>query len=473
MTSLRVSRVVLVLVCALAPAIARAERSTCNVSADGNRFCDAAMPCDGRRSCIGDAGTEDWFCLAADRSMLGVRECMAACTTMFGCEGRMDCPVINGITGSCQRIEASDVTTPGVCTYVSSGAPNQGITYCAPSATGSIATHFIGACHVLPMRAGDPTVYTPDYFRGDCDGDGCANGADSDPCAPPEAGTTCGPVPSPAESPFCPSPPPLACRPTGTGLVCDEARPCTRDGAMCAAGTECEDGWSDGPRCRPECGTIFACAPATGGATGEVCPPFDGMIGACLPVPDPLYPGYGGVCMYGGLSDLSCPSSMLSSACFVDPTTGSATANFFQGDCDTDGVPNGCDPTQCSADGMVSALCDDVPGVGCDAVPPPPDAGVEEDAAVVDADAGNTDGGNTDVDAANEPDASAETDAASVRDAGSSSADAGSSEVDVSGQRFGGGGGCRCGAAGGDRGGLGGIALVALALGAWVARRRR
>jgi MYXO-CTERM domain-containing protein len=466
MTSLRLTGAVLVFFgsLTLAASPARAERSTCDVGDDGGRFCGGVITCDERRDCIGDTGTEDWYCEPRSPSRPDALECMAACTTMFGCGAATDCPPINGQTPTCQPAEGESI---GVCTYRSGSASNVRITYCADGG-GHVTAAFMAACHTLPRAAGGTPVYTPDYYLGDCDGDGCANGADTDPCSMPSTGGSCAATGPAATSPYCPPPPPLACVPQVDAITCDDARPCSPDGAPCDGSSTCEDGWSDGPRCRPECGSLFLCnlsAGTLGGSDG--CPPLGGRDGVCmaLPAPFPAYPAYGGVCVYGFFADGSCDASRITSDCFVDSTTMMGTANFYQGDCDGDLVPNGCDSMVC-VPGSDTIACEPVPGAGCDVVLPVPDAGVMDvDAGTATPDSGNTmgeDAGNV-----------ANDDASTTNDAGNVAFDAGNGAADASGGSFSGGGGCRCSAGGGERGGAAAAPATLIVLGAMWARRRR
>ncbi len=473
MTSFRLSGFVLVSFVAstLAASSAQAERVSCAITTDGSWVCDGVTTCSDRRDCIGDPGTENLFCLAPNPTRPDQRECMLPCTTMFGCGSASDCPVIGPVGSTlapfCQ--DASDGTS--ICTYHGTAPPNQRITYCADGGA-TILTHYLSACQTLPRAAGDPPVYTQDYFEGDCDGDGCPNGADTDPCALPATGASCAISTEPARSPFCPPLQPLACAPGSGGLVCEDARPCAGVGSACGAVSICEDGWSDGPRCRPSCSTLILCQSAATGRMPEPCPEFDGSAGFCVPSPVSIagYPGYDGACVYvPSFVDATCSASTPSATCFLLPGTSTVTTNFFLGDCDGDGIPNGCDSMRC-VPGSAADGCVPVPGDGCAATLAMPDAGI------VDAGGSTTDAGDTMPDAGGEPspDGSLTTDdSGTTSDSGTQAFDAGVTDNDASGGSFTGGGGCRCSAAGGDRGGLAGLGLAVLALGVTFARRRR
>ncbi|HJL14449.1 MAG TPA: hypothetical protein RMH99_02265 [Sandaracinaceae bacterium LLY-WYZ-13_1] len=141
------------------------------------------------------------------------------------------------------------------------------------------------------------------------------------------------------------------------------------------------------------------------------------------------------------------------------------TPNWYLGDCDGDGCPNGADPAPC-ADG--SELCEATPFLGpsCDGTPTPVDAGVTPPV-----DAGPTPGADAGPTPA--PDAGPPL----AVDAGPSPPmDAGTAPgVDAAeapnGLEFTGGGGCTCRAAPA-RGGSGAW-LAALGLLGWIAGRRR
>jgi hypothetical protein len=350
---------------------------------------------------------------------------------------------------------------PSICTWHAPDAAAMPlaaqVTYCT-AAGFHIPIAKVTACHTLPGASG---LMTTDYFHGDCDGDGCPNGHDTDPCTPSAA---CDILVSPFESPFCAHPPALACDViAGRGFVCEDARPCdpmlgsTANG--CSIGT-CESGWSDAPRCRPPCSTLFLCVPGAlpgGGAPREQCPQLDGADGQCVALPSgvPSIDGRDGVCIYTDFFDTSCVGATVSSACFDDPS-GALTTNFFAGDCDGDGAPNGCDAMRCASGGGTST-CVGTAGAGCTPSYTAPDAGLDEDAGV-DAGSAPLDGGPT-RDAAPTGDASTIMDATTPISSGS----------EVS---FGGGGGCRCGVIGGRARTDAGVALVLALLAITIERRR-
>ncbi len=447
--------------------LAHADRGECDLDAAGMRTCRMPMTCAARADCIAGAGTGDETCQNLTANGSTSRECMHDCTTLFSCTSNSQCPTINSIVPTCSPV-GPPLGAPSVCTWSTSSTsapPSAQITYCTPPGN-HIAEALITQCHRM---AGSLTQFTTDYFRGDCDGDGCPNGHDTDPCAPATVGTSCVPPTAPFESPFCAPLPALACAPGATGLVCGDARPCNPASASilpCPIGS-CEDGWSDGPRCRPDCGSLFLCTLGSrpgGGSPPEQCPMLDGATGVCSPLPASLAPvaGRDGICIYSSFFDSSCLGAVPLDACFVSPG-GGFTSNYFAGDCDGDGAPNACDTAICMSGGETSA-CRDVVGAGCTPTyTPPSDAGVDggSDAAIA-------------TDAATTPDSgSAAVDAASVADAGNTSGDASITMDGGIRAGFSGGGGCRCAAAGTRTRPWAGTALALLALGLVMRRRPR
>lgn len=443
-----------------APLVARAEPGVCDLDNSGNRVCGPSMSCVTRADCIMGAGTDDETCQDIALGTGSVtRECMPDCTTLFSCGSASDCPRVNDIGPTCSPVAMGTTTLPSICTWTAGATTTTPlaaqITYC--TAPGNhIAPSQITACH---RRADDPTMFTTDYFRGDCDGDGCPNGHDTNPCMVDPTGS-CTPSIAPFESPFCAPLPALACTFGDTGIVCGDARPCNPASASilpCSIGT-CEDGWSEVPRCRPTCGTLFLCATgalAGGGSPPEQCPLLNGSIGQCLPLPASIdsVDGRDGLCIYSDFFDTSCLSGTgPGSACFMQPD-GMLTDNYWAGDCDGDGAPNACDDMIC-ADGGGTMSCDSPAGAACTPTYTLPDAGVDggptEDAATTQADSG-----------------------ASSGDAGNTASDASTMNDGGVQAGFSGGGGCHCAAAGTTSRPWGGAALALLTLGLVLRSRRR
>lgn len=445
---------------ALAPSAALAGPMMCDVEPDGRLVCVPPETCASRRDCLGPPGTEDWFCRVVGTAT-ATPICVPSCGTIYACDPEMppsgQCPALPGRTASCTGLDpaadlGADVPPLGLCTYSVATRP-AAIDYCT-EATAQILGPMFRACHTMPRVAGDPAHFTSDYFQGDCDGDGCANGRDAMPCT---AGSSC--LPTSAESPTCAPAPPLACRPGATGIECGDARPCQLDGAPCALG-RCEASWSDGgPRCRPECSTLFLCSTmaASTVASGDepACPRLGTEIGMC--VLDPTMsmlvddPRYDGICVYPSWrSDGTCDVSTVHTTCAID-ADGLPTANFYTGDCDSDGIPNGCDSLVC--DPMAGpGRCLDAPGdPSCRAMLPTlPDAAVPDDAGL-DVDSGPS----------------------TQEDAASESLDADTVAIDAGPPvRFGGGGGCRCRATGTGAGGASWALLALLAMGLGARRAR-
>ena len=268
MTYVRLGSLLAAVIVVSMASVALAERADCDITSPTGVTCPPRTSCSTRATCISGPGTEDATCQNIVTIGGAARECMPDCTTLFGCAQASDCPTIHGIPPIC-----APTTMPGlpfVCAYyataTSTTPPDQQITYCVPNAMAGnhIAASDVANCHRL---AGNPSVFTDDYYRGDCDGDGCPNGHDTNPCMATLVGTSCTPLgPTPFESPFCAPLPAIACSVSGSQLSCGDARPCRSDASAlpCApASGTCEAGWSDVPRCRPSCSTLFLCATGT------------------------------------------------------------------------------------------------------------------------------------------------------------------------------------------------------------------
>ncbi len=447
------------------PVPAHADRQNCDIGpASSSRMCDTPLDCTTRSQCFTGPGTDDHTCQAITVGSVTTRECIPQCSTMFACGGNDQCPVMNGIAGTC----SPTITSPQICiwTTTSTSVPAyQQISYCAGG--GHISDSNIGACHRLPRSS--PSVYTPDYFQGDCDDDGCPNGFDTNPCHADDGACTPA-MGERAESPWCAPLPALACDVSTAGVImCGDARPCTVGATSplpCGFGA-CEAEWSDVPRCRPPCSDFFLCA--VGASYPEQCPQLNGQPGTCVPLPAaiPAPPLRDGYCTYSDFTDASCAGTTLTPSCFQPPGMTRLTDDFFAGDCDRDGAPNGCDDAICMAGGGTST-CRPEPGPGCTpSYTPPPDAGPGPDAG---SDAGDDAGEDADTgaDAGQEPGTDGGSNVTPT-DTGSGGMDAGASGGPVA--SFAGGGGCRC-AVGSRQAPLGSIVL-ALALGIVIAQRRR
>lgn len=450
------------------PLSARAERSDCVLDAAGQRVCGSRSTCTTRASCIVGTGTESLRCEDVAANGDTTRECLRDCTTLFSCTTSAECPRVNGIAGTCSPV-SPPTDSPMICTWTTpslSAPADEQVSYCVGPGYHVSPTQ-IALCH---RRTGALSAYTEDYYRGDCDGDGCPNGRDNDPCTPAMGACDPGATAIAYDSPFCAPLPALACTTSSSGLVCFDARPCMTiagsNSLACPASSVCEAGWSDVPRCRPSCSTMFLCQMGPSTASDQ-CPILGGHPGTCVALPSSIPPtdGRDGVCRYDQFLDVSCAGMTLDARCFHDPR-GNLTSNFFAGDCDNDGAPNDCDTMICTSGGQTST-CD--PVVGTDCTPtytPPPDAGV---------DGGNDSG----VDAGSDTNPDAGTDAGTT-DAGTTTRDAGSSSNDGAttmdaglGTSFSGGGGCRCAAAGTRTRPWAGAMLLLLGLGLVMRARAR
>jgi MYXO-CTERM domain-containing protein len=168
---------ILSIVLLLAPAAARAEPLHCRVTGlDGGGTilayrCSAPVPCSTVATCDPTVFGDRAVCQAFDERT-GEPFCRAECSTILGCDETSDCARLGSATPQCVPFEPSDGGEPsGLCLY-----PTLGITYCA-DAPPTVIDHYWMACHTLPGGG-----VTSNYFDGDCDGDGCANGEDSTPC---------------------------------------------------------------------------------------------------------------------------------------------------------------------------------------------------------------------------------------------------------------------------------------------------
>jgi hypothetical protein len=242
---------------------------------------------------------------------------------------------------------------------------------------------------------------------------------------------------------------PLICDLTGSGATPEYH--CNMP-VSCGPGTTCPSFFTEarcdefgfgGPRCRPACGTLFTC-------DGDSdCPGLAGVLATCERAE--LYAdGPAGVCTFAGLGIEYCVEDGVAiragdvAHCHQRPD-GSYTANWFEGDCDRDGCPNGSDVAVCFSSGA-PCLAPNL-GPGCEA--PTTDAGVPDAGVpVADAGAAPADGGPASTDAGS-VDAGSRVDAGSSRDGGSAGFDAGRQLPPDQVPSFHGGGGCACSAAAG------------------------
>lgn len=375
----------------VAPAAARAEARWCEwtsgtlFSARGALVCypdsDPGRPCAGDADCVSTAGA-----VGSDRLCIG-GECMPPCSTIRLCEvDADDC----GVGASCRPVSSGrrpDILTPDGAAF----SPNGVCVLDDPSSTSTALPRALcpdGAAswdaweraHVYEHdfgTLGTRPVHTNAWGFGDFDGDGCPNDLDALACVSPSGPCAVDPAP------------PASCGPrTGTGECCTiEAGTlvCDPDPGACDCST-----------------TLRLCSPGPRVFSTE-CPPLGTSEGTCV---RPDQPGAVGVCLYlAFLDDCSDLGALDAARCFVTPD-GAPTANFFEGDCDDDGCPNGNDPFRCNAcDGVLCSSESTDPRVDCrqgaDPLPDParcapvePDAAVAPDAgAAGPMDAGTEDAG--------------------------------------------------------------------------------
>lgn len=165
----------------LAPSAALAETLYCRVlgpDAGGATLgyrCNGPVPCSTDATCDVAVFGDRAVCQAFDERTTE-RLCRAECSTIVGCDETSDCARLGGATPQCVPFLEGSGEPSGLCVY-----PSLGITYCA-EAPPSVINHFWTTCHTLPGGG-----VTSNYFDGDCDGDGCANGEDAAPCEAGEA----------------------------------------------------------------------------------------------------------------------------------------------------------------------------------------------------------------------------------------------------------------------------------------------
>lgn len=342
------------------PSTARADLSGCLLTGSNSED-GASMGCEGLELC----GTEG-LCrdgLACNAAGL----CLPECSTLVGCDRDEECGTLRA-GGTCQRFATGvDLGAAGVCT-----APDLPIQYC--NGTGPISVNRFLACHALPFS----DTLAPSWFDGDCDRDGCPNGSDPFPCV---SGSTCG-RPD-AEAAVCPhrlvgvGPERCVFLPSSEIASCATAHPCSArsdcpEGFACPAGT-----------CEPTaCTALYSCRHLADCPEGtELGEPI-----LCLPTTR-LDPGLGhgdGFCLFASFGvTAACTALGDARSCFV--RDGRFSNDFFQGDCDLDGCPNGLDPSPCSADVSEPCRPDGVSPACGTSIPPARDAGVPfDDAALPD-----------------------------------------------------------------------------------------
>jgi len=345
----------------LIPSNARAELAGClltGANSDGG----ASIACEGLELCASGAVCRDGLACNVTSGL-----CLPECSTIVGCDADEECDALR-VGGSCQRFASGmDLWTGGVCT-----APELPIQYC--NGTGNVSVDRFLACHTLPFS----DTLAPSWFDGDCDGDGCSNGGDLLPCI---SGGACG-RPDPLAL-LCPH------RLVGVGpercVFLPSGAPSCATAHPCSAASECPEGFAcSDETCEPvACTAVYSCRNVADCPRGtELGEPV-----VCLPTAR-LDPGRGhgdGFCLFDSFAVTSaCFGLLEAQSCFF--RDGAFSNDFFQGDCDLDGCPNGLDPSPCSVDG--AALCrPDGTSPACDTPIPPArlDAGVPfEDAALPD-----------------------------------------------------------------------------------------
>ena len=316
--------------------------------------------------CRPDVGCDAGFCDPepgqADRVCIDGR-CVPPCTTIRLCDETSECLGL----GECVELSGG---RPDIRSSAGSYSPRGACVERAVSA-GSGLPRTEALCdttwiswsrmylHEFTFGAfGTRLLHTVSWAHGDADSDGCVNGVDTEPCA---TSTFCD-AGDPTPPPTCPDQTQAqCCRVEGGEYVCD--------GNLGACG----------------CSTLNTCTPSVRVSDNAACAPIvdGGAPGLCV---RPNEPGALGVCVYEEfLSSCSDVEALSLESCFL--TTGrTRTDDFFLGDCDGDGCPNGqdsdscaaCDDARCatvSADTRAGCGAVENPGQNDPAMCLPPDAG--------------------------------------------------------------------------------------------------
>ncbi|MBX7194567.1 MAG: hypothetical protein K1X94_21100 [Sandaracinaceae bacterium] len=345
--------------------LARAEGRWCEwtnaqlVGGPGELRCYADTTCDGDLDCRA-VDAPDRICVS------GLGTCVPPCSTIRLCDEPGDCPggTCTRLSGRRPTIDPESYSPSGVCVSDSHDTFPPPALFCdeswerwADAYARNRPFAILGGIYV--------PVLTNAWGFGDGDDDGCPNAIDATPCMPD---AVC-PAREPDPPPTCPADSgSTCCVAEGPTLVCDDVCPCS---------------------------TIRACTPAPEVLAHPSCESLSpmGRNGLCV---RPDAPGVLGFCVYEEyLEDCSRLGDITLDSCFQSPT-GEFTPNFYAGDCDGDGCPNGQDPDRCVPCDGVACLDTTVdPRVECPAMltdpwvdPPacfPEDAGI--DAGVEDLDA--------------------------------------------------------------------------------------
>lgn len=293
--------------------------------------------------------------------------CIPRCGTLRACEGDTDCITTGMTVGACIVVESSVEPLAG-----ESFCEGLSMTFCGAPGVSTVSQRQFLACMTLPFS----DTLAPSWGDGDCDRDGCPNGTDAGPC---DAALSACDFAGTPEALFCRdrlvAVGPEQCVFDAGELTCATAHDCDPT-TPCPAGFFCNDSTH---ACEAtECTTLYSCRSA------EDC----GLAGLgaaiCLPAPEFFgrTRGGDGFCLFSSFR-IGAGCEMRAPQCFTRPN-GTPTLDVLAGDCDEDECPNGIDATPCAAGGAcgpatVSSTC------GTPLVPPPGDAGVFEDAGVVDA----------------------------------------------------------------------------------------
>ncbi len=353
-----------------APVAVQAEGRWCEWGREGTYAARAPLHCYADEKCSATCSTRGQSDLACVTG-----SCVPPCTTIRLCSLAADC----ARGESCLElagVRPPIVDSPGFAPTGVCVAPDASLGHVPPRdafCRDTWESWEDGYLYDVTLPVfGTRSLHTPSWGFGDADHDGCANEVDGSVCT--DDGAPCLTV-EPRRPVNCPSEPSVdrCCRFSPAGLECSS------DAGMCA------------------CSTIHACTPGPRPYPADDCRfSGTGAAGLCVRPPDS---GALGVCLFEEFFE-SCtdPASLVvGDACFRDPSSGLLTENFYQGDCDGDGCPNGQDSDRCrQCDGArcgtmsVDTRTDCVSIVGAGLDDPDrcfADAGVSPDASTVSLDA--------------------------------------------------------------------------------------
>lgn len=320
---------------------ARAEGRFCEWGPEGTYAMRSSLICRADEACSSTCSTRGQSDLVCAAGL-----CTPPCTTIRLCSEAADCARDEScvtLEGPRPRILDDAYEPTGVCTSNLDRTGNRvppSDSLCEPTWAAWEDSYLYRA--TTPI--GVVTLHAASWSHADRDFDGCLNGSetsvcggDGGPCSTEEVPppVTC---PPPARSPSC-------CQFSVGGLACSD------DAATCA------------------CSTVHTCTPGPRPYPNRECVSMtgSGAPGLCIRPPDT---GALGVCLFEeffvGCAD---PRGVTLDACLRRPGSGELTENFYAGDCDSDGCPNGQDADRCTpCDDAACASMSVDPREGCEEI---------------------------------------------------------------------------------------------------------